>query len=358
MFSKQWDTLLAQSPVLMLRWKTDSEHTLVALAGGVDLVSGLTFQVAQSFAQWIHSDDREHVIEQWSENDKLQLTYRLLTEDGAVYQATEYSQFATDQVNMREGVLIIQLMTEDESATKQRLERCEQELQDFAYIASHDMKEPLRKIQAFGDRLQNKFADELGEQGQDYLLRMLNATTRLQGFLDGLLEYSRVSTKTATPQSCNLELICNEEISRFHKEIDQLQARVAVAVLPTIEADIKQIHQLFYHLLDNALKFHIEGVRPIIAISAKQDDRQVWISIQDNGVGFQQADESKVFQIFQRLQGRSQYSGSGIGLAVCRKIVERHGGKIYAESSPGSGATFTFLLPLQVSLAEKHNAQK
>ena len=222
-------------------------------------------------------------------------------------------------------------------------------LQDFAYVASHDLQEPLRKIQAFGDRLQVKYAEELGEQGQDYLRRMRNAAERMQGLIRDLLVYSRVTTKVQPFVSTDLNVIVKEVLSDLETRIEQTSGQVHVGELPTIEADPLQMRQLFQNLIGNALKFHRPELAPIIKISqvrVESSESMVRLKIEDNGIGFDEKYLDRIFTPFQRLHGRSEYEGTGMGLAICRKIVERHGGFLVAKSSPERGSTFTIALPL------------
>ena len=235
------------------------------------------------------------------------------------------------------------------SKTAAELKISNRALQDFAYVASHDLQEPLRKIQAFGDRLQVKYAEELGEQGQDYLQRMRNAAERMQGLIRDLLVYSRITTKVRPFVSTDLNVIVKEVLSDLETRIEQTSGQVRVGELPTIEADPLQMRQLFQNLIGNALKFHRPELAPIINIS------QVWvesselivIQIEDNGIGFDEKYLDRIFTPFQRLHGRSEYEGTGMGLAICRKIVERHGGFLEAQSSPLRGSTFTISLAIQ-----------
>jgi light-regulated signal transduction histidine kinase (bacteriophytochrome) len=229
-----------------------------------------------------------------------------------------------------------------------RLERSNRELESFAYIASHDLKEPLRKIQAFGDRLQAKYGEVLNEQGRDYLMRMQNAATRMQALIDGLLIYSRVTTKAQPFVTVDLNAVVREVLADLEVRIEQLAARVEVGDLPTIEADPLQMRQLFQNLIGNALKFHRQDVVPLVRVQGELLDGgagQYRITVEDNGIGFDEKYLDRLFQVFQRLHGRSEYEGAGIGLAICRKIIERHGGSITARGVPDQGATFIITLP-------------
>ncbi len=227
------------------------------------------------------------------------------------------------------------------------LERSNRELQNFASIASHDLQEPLRKIQVFASRLKEKHGEALGESGQDYLERMLSAGERMHTLINDLLTFSRVTTKAKPFEPVDLANIVNDVISDLEIRIEQTNGRVEVGDLPIVQADPTQMRQLLQNLISNALKFHKPGIAPVVTIRSANEVSNCCIEISDNGIGFDQKYSEKIFAIFQRLHGRDEYEGTGIGLAVCRKIAERHGGTIIAHSEPQQGATFVITLPLQ-----------
>lgn len=234
--------------------------------------------------------------------------------------------------------------------TNTDLKRSNQELQDFAYVASHDLQEPLRKIQAFGNLLEEEYGDTLGE-GKDYLGRMRSAAARMSALIEDILSFSRVTTRARGFTSVDLNKVTGEVLEDLETRIQDTGATIRIEKLPTIDADAMQIRQLLQNLIANALKFHKPDVAPEITISAvteiSQNDHKKYckLQIRDNGVGFDEKYLDRIFAVFQRLHSRDSYEGTGIGLAVCRKIVERHGGHITATSSPGQGATFIISLP-------------
>ena len=229
---------------------------------------------------------------------------------------------------------------------EQALARSNRELEQFAYIASHDLQEPLRKITSFSSRLVSKYKDALGEQGLDYLSRMENATIRMQSLIEGLLTYSRVTTKAQPFSSVSLSTIVSEVLSDLETAIKESGATVTCGDLPSVQADPLQMRQLFQNLIGNALKYHAPGVAPAITVHAALSHSSCAITISDNGIGFEQKYAEQIFGVFQRLHGRSsEYKGSGIGLSVCRKIVERHGGTITAHGEVDKGASFTVTMP-------------
>jgi signal transduction histidine kinase len=236
-----------------------------------------------------------------------------------------------------------------------KLERSNKELQDFASVASHDLQEPLRKVQAFSDRLKIKCAPALDAAGLDYLDRIQNAARRMQTLINDLLTYARVTTKAQPFVPIDLVSATREVVSDLEARIEQVGGRVEVGELPTLDADPLQVRQLMQNLIGNALKYHRPGVPPVVRVHAKHSAAPpaphsasaCEILIEDNGIGFEEIYAERIFTIFQRLHGRNEYEGTGVGLAVCRKIVERHGGSITARSKPGEGSTFVVTLPVQ-----------
>ncbi len=282
------------------------------------------------------------------------------------------------------GVIVAKDITErikDETRLRRyakKLERTNGELQDFAYVASHDLQEPLRKIQAFGDRLQTKHGEALGERGNDYIQRMRDSAGRMQKLINDLLAFSRVTSKAKPFKTVDLNTIMKEVISDLEIRIEKTQGSIEVENLPTIVGDPVQMRQLFQNLIGNALKFHRSDEKPLIKVSAEvfpdlkdtlfenKEYRDIaglgkgacQISIKDNGIGFEEKYIDRIFTVFQRLHGRSKYEGSGIGLAVCRKIVERHNGEVHAESVLNEGSTFFVTLPLEQVNKEQQNESK
>lgn len=243
------------------------------------------------------------------------------------------------------------------------LQRSNQNLQQFAYIASHDLQEPLRKIQSFGDILQEQYATSLGD-GSHFLERMRSAANRMSLLIRDLLSYSRISTQRDTKASLSLNEVVDFVLYDLELVIAEQQARIDVEALPTIEGDESQLGQLFLNLISNALKFRRPGVTPHIRIhsdvvtveqipaNVKPSEaarRYYRIDVQDNGIGFEEKYASRIFQVFQRLHGKSQFAGTGIGLAICEKVVLNHGGAITAHSEPGEGATFRIFLPVHTA---------
>ncbi|AFZ23187.1 PAS domain S-box [Cylindrospermum stagnale PCC 7417] len=255
------------------------------------------------------------------------------------------------------GIALAQsLILEQETNQRQELTRSNEELQQFAFIASHDLQEPLRKINNFGERLKATSGDTLNEQGRDYLERMQNAALRMQTLIEDLLALSRVTTRAQPFVPVNLAQITQEVLSDLEVRIQQTGGRVEVGNLPIIQGDPLQMRQLLQNLIGNALKFHRLEEPPIVKIYSQFSDNQLdkvavaegfcQVIIEDNGIGFVEKYLDRIFNIFQRLHSRSEYEGTGIGLAICRKITERHHGNITAQSTPGQGTKFMITLPI------------
>ena len=231
------------------------------------------------------------------------------------------------------------------SAYSDELTRSNKELEDFAYVASHDLQEPLRKIQAFGNLLLGEYGDSLGVEGADYLKRMHSAANRMSTLIEDLLAFSRVTRTAHRKQAVDLEVVLNDVVSDLETRIAETKAEVKIGKLPTVSADPTHMRQLFQNLIGNAIKFHRPDVDPRVVVSSKQKDGGYQITVSDNGIGFDEKYLDRIFAVFQRLHERSNYEGTGIGLAVCRKIVERYDGTITARSTKNEGSTFIIWLP-------------
>ena len=234
------------------------------------------------------------------------------------------------------------------------LAQSNRDLQDFAYMASHDLREPLVLVQAFSERLLARYGENIPEKGLEYIRRIEAATMRMQELISGVLAYSKVSAKAQPFEEVDLAKIIPQVLNDLELAIRECQGEIEVGPLCRIKADPLQIRQLLQNLVANALKYRRSDVAPRILISCQgitvalgEEHRDFCqIVVEDNGIGFAEEAAGQIFGLFQRLHGRNQYEGTGIGLAVCKRIVERHGGTIRAESSPGMGARFIVTLPV------------
>lgn len=254
-------------------------------------------------------------------------------------------------------VIVLNDITERKSAQQQlketveELNRSNEELEKFAYAASHDLQEPLRKVTAFGDRLVSHLGDELDEKGRLYLEHMESATRRMKQLINDLLTYSRITTRAQPFEEVDLQEVAHNVVSDLNIRIQEADGEVEMGRLPTIEAEPVQMRQLLQNLIGNALKFHRENVPPVVQVDGEvitKEGRQFCrLTVEDNGIGFKEQFTDRIFSIFQRLHPRGEYSGTGVGLALCQKIVQRHDGTITAHSAPDEGATFVIELPLR-----------
>ncbi len=224
------------------------------------------------------------------------------------------------------------------------LERSNTDLMQFAYVASHDLQEPLRMVTAYLSLLERRYSDKLDPKGLEYIHIAVDGGTRMRELINDLLDYSRLEMegKPFTPVSMNT--VVTKAVASLKGSIDESQAEIMVGTLPTIEAHENQMTQLMQNLIGNAIKFH-GSERPRVRISASESGEGWVFSIKDNGIGFDPAYAEKIFLLFQRLSTEKKYPGSGIGLAIAKRIVERHGGRIWVESELGKGATFFFTVP-------------
>jgi len=225
------------------------------------------------------------------------------------------------------------------------LERSNNALQEFASMASHDLQEPPRKIITFGNQLKH-IPGNSDKRSEDYLNRMQQTAARMQTLILDLLRYSQVHTEAKPPRQINLRNIVDEVIEILEKRISETRGTIIIDSLPALHAQDFQMRELFQNLIGNALKYHREGVYPVIKIKSCQMENQHWkITVEDNGIGFDEKHKNKIFSPFHRLHGRSAYEGTGMGLAICKKIVDRHRGTITAQSTPEKGSTFIIILP-------------
>lgn len=322
------------------------------------------------FLQHLHSEDRERldsVIKKSIEaKSDYEIEYRLLSKNGE----EKIIHSMAKAVKADDGSLtkMIGIITDVTKVTRFRkeiesyvaeLNRSNKELEEFAYVASHDLQEPLRKIITFSGRLQDKFGTTLGTEGNAYLSRMTIATENMRLLIDNLLEFSRITRNSDVFTLTDLNAIMEDARIELELKIEETAAVIEQQLLPSIVCNAPQIKQLFVNLLSNSLKFRKPGAETLIQIRSeavahaekiKENLSPILeyykISITDNGIGFEREYAERIFQIFQRLHGKSEYPGSGIGLAICKKIVDQHNGIIRVDSNPDKGSVFTVFLPV------------
>jgi light-regulated signal transduction histidine kinase (bacteriophytochrome) len=258
-----------------------------------------------------------------------------------------------EQLAKRETERDLQEKTLQEYA--QNLEHSNNELKEFAFIASHDLQEPLRKIRIFGEMLEERSTGSMDARGMDYIQRMRDAAERMQKLLVSMLDFSRITNQKSPFVTVDLNQVLDQVLVDLDWQIEQNKAAIAVSDLPVITADPVLMYQLFANLVKNAIKFHKKDCPPVVRIFSPMPDSvsnnghmcSIWI--EDEGIGFDEKYLDRIVQPFQRLHARDEYEGTGMGLAICRRIVNQHGGTIMAQSQPGIGSTFIVHLPYNQS---------
>jgi len=230
-------------------------------------------------------------------------------------------------------------------AAQQALQSSNADLEQFAYVASHDLQEPLRMVSSYMELFARRYAGHVDEQADRYIRYAVDGARRMQALINALLEYSRVGRRGAPAHTVRADDVLDQALENLRPALEQAGALVEREPLPSVSADEAQLVQVFQNLVGNAVKFQPKEARPVVRVRAAPDGARWRFSIADNGIGIAQAHLDRIFVIFQRLHTRAEYPGTGIGLSICRKVVERHGGRIWAESEPGRGTTFHFTLP-------------
>jgi light-regulated signal transduction histidine kinase (bacteriophytochrome) len=225
------------------------------------------------------------------------------------------------------------------------LERSNSELEQFAYVASHDLQEPLRMVASYCQLLQRRYKGKLDQDADEFIGFAVEGATRMQRMINELLNYSRVGRKSAGFAPVETREAVGVALESLAAAIEDTGAAVTVGELPRVVGEATLLQQLFQNLVGNALKFRRDDVRPEIAIAAERCDEAWEFTVRDNGIGIEPEYAERIFLLFQRLHERTKYPGTGIGLALCKKVVEHHGGRIWVESAPGGGSVFRFTIP-------------
>lgn len=354
-------------------WSWDLE------SGDINCTAGLYAILEYEQSEVLHMNSKfylQHIVEAQreklteliniaaAEKTEFEFEYVLITKKGKQKVVSSKGKVVTDKSGRARRILgITRDITSVKNFEKERehiireLNRSNRDLEEFAYVASHDLQEPLRKISTFGERLKTQCASSLDKDGTLYLSRILASTENMRTLIDNLLEFSKTTRSSRAYVSCSLDQVIQHVLSDQELKIEETKTTLHVDKLPEIDAVPSEMRQLFNNLLSNALKFRKKDVDPVIQVQSSvlndaermkyhlHGDRKYFkINFIDNGIGFEQEYATKIFQIFQRLHGKAEYPGAGIGLAICKKIVDNHEGVIFA-SSQGDGATFTIILP-------------
>ena len=227
-----------------------------------------------------------------------------------------------------------------------RLETSNERLEQFAYAASHDLQEPLRMVTSYLQLVERRYADDLDADGEEFIEFAVDGAARMREMIDGLLEYSRVETRGNPFELIDLEVVLEDVLADLDVRIEETDAEITADSLPAVTADVSQLRQVFQNLLQNAIEYSGDRA-PRVRITAERASSRWIVSVADEGIGISPDDQDRIFEVFQRLHSRDEYAGTGIGLALCKRIVERHGGEIWVESTPGEGSTFSFTLPVR-----------
>jgi hypothetical protein len=354
-------------------WEWDIAKGEVAYSSNLFRILGIkqeTFEIGRTFSDYVHPEDKDKVEiatkKILSGEEISHFYFRVIDTAGNIKHLRATGKLFEGELNHKTALGITEDITDDYIKTQQLGERNKElelkinELSEFNHLASHDLQEPLRKIETFISRITVKEADNLSEFGKDYLTRITIASNRMRTLINDLLQYSRTSRADKTFEFVDISIIMSNCLTDLSQQIENTKAIINLPDnLPTVIAIDFQIQQLFINIISNSIKYGKKGVPPIIdidytKIEAKKDillnslesKEYHKFVIQDNGIGFNQDNAEKIFLLFNRLHGKTDYGGTGVGLAICKKIVENHNGFIFAKGKPNKGSTFLIYLPV------------
>ena len=344
-------------PVIFISAKDEVFDKVNAFAvGGVDYISK-PFQFEEVLARIESHLSRRNLQKQLKEQNVLlqeEITSRLavektLQEKNLILQQEISTRRAVEKALQEQNLVLQQEISNRQRAesallkSNQELARSNAELEQFAYVASHDLQAPLATIASYAQLLEKRYKDQLDSKASRFIDNIVHGCTRMQTLIDDLLEYSRVGRSQKPFQLTDCNQAVEQALANLQGAIRQTQAVVTYSELPAVMGDISQLVQLFQNLVGNSIKYRHDAP-PVVHITACKQEKDWLFSVSDNGIGIATQHQARIFQIFQRLHTQKEYSGTGIGLAICQKIVERHGGYIWVESKPGQGSTFYFTL--------------
>ncbi|UQN08989.1 GAF domain-containing protein [Deinococcus sp. QL22] len=354
---ERYEVAVQGSGDLLYDW--DPATDVILYGGAVEQITGYAVQELKgNLADWterlIHPDDREpfaqEIARAVASSGEAHMAFRLLHKDGSIREVEDDGYFKRDaQGEVTQMVGFVKDVTERKQAERallrlnEELRRSNKELEQFAYIASHDLQAPIRAVTSFAGLIGKRYGDKLDERGQLYLQQIVDGGEHMKRLVDDLLTFSRVHTEQRPPVPTDTERVFDTVASRLQAQSPG--GAITRGELPVVQADAQQLDQLLQNLISNGLKYRRADVTPEVQVSAERDGELWRFAVSDNGIGVEPQYFERIFEIFQRLHGRESFEGTGIGLAVCKKIVERHGGQLWLESSPGLGSTFFFTLP-------------
>ena len=339
-------TLEEPMVVLMLTAHESKDDMTRALEAGADDFVGKSNDISIIKARMIALLRRKFILE-----DNRRIFEELKRKELEVERSRIEKEAAEAKAILAEKLLKTVEQLEDEIEERKRmeqkikdysqeLERSNKELEAFAYVASHDLQEPLRAVSSYLQLVDKRYKDKLDDKAKDFIARAVNGAHRMQEMINDLLMYSRITTRGKSFAPYSFEKLLDRALENLSAAVERKKAIITYDPMPELTCDDSQIVRLFQNLVGNAIKFCDEI--PVIHISAIDQKKEWLFAVKDNGIGIEPAHREIIFKIFHRLHGKSQYPGTGIGLAICQKIVERHGGKIWVESQPGEGSTFLF----------------
>lgn len=342
-------------PVIFISAKDEVFDKVNAFAvGGVDYISK-PFQFEEVLARIESHLSLRNLQKQLKEQNVLlqeEITSRLavektLQEKNLILQQEISTRRAVEKALQEQNLVLQQEISNRQRAesallkSNQELARSNAELEQFAYVASHDLQAPLATIASYAQLLEKRYKDQLDSKASKFIDNIVHGCTRMQTLIDDLLEYSRVGRSRKPFQLTDCNYAVEQALANLQGAIRETQAVVTYSELPAVMGDISQLVQLFQNLVGNSIKYRHDAP-PVVHITACKQEKDWLFSVSDNGIGIATQHQARIFQIFQRLHTQKEYSGTGIGLAICQKIVERHGGYIWVESKPGQGSTFYF----------------
>jgi PAS domain S-box-containing protein len=341
----------------------DANGTIIYESPAAQTILGYDSEerTGKSAFEFIHEDDHARVLQTYQKlisapGSSHTLVFRIRHANGSWRTLEAMGRNMLDDPEVRGIVVNSRDITERQRAelafqdSQKELQRRNAELQQFSYVVSHDLREPLRMVNSFLELLERHLEDSLDETGRQYLWFAVDGARRMEGMIRGLLDYARIETRGEAPVPTNAQKVLEGVLTDLQFEIQERDASVTYDPLPTVQADPLLLARLFQNLITNALKFQPDhdgngAGTPRVHVGAERYQDKWTFSVRDNGIGIDPKFFDELFQVFRRLHAHAEYEGTGIGLAICKRIVEHHGGRIWVESAPGEGATFYFTLP-------------